>query len=204
MADIKVGKPTAEWLSLAAGLVGIGLIGYFVIQLATLFFGFLEKVNPTVGAAIIGSMATLLVGIGGALVTQYQIKRRQIEDVHREEKIKLYSKFLDMAAAHLAQSNENINGRRLPERELAKFFMDFKTGLILRGSVRVLRAVGDFESVSVEGGDVLGAVDVIYREIRRDLGLSNAGLRKKELVAVYLKSEDRLELLGKSNGAQGR
>ena len=195
MSESVVSKAPKEWLQLLVGTVVIALIAYLVFNLTKLFLDFLSQVDPTVGAAIIASMTTILVGLGGALGAQYQIKMRQADETHREEKIRLYSKFLEMAASHLAQENKNLNQRWIPEKELVKFFFEFKTGIILRGSPGVIRALAIFEGVSASNGDVLGAVDGIYREIRKDIGLSNSGLKSKELVAVYLKHEDRDTLL---------
>ena len=195
MSDQNVPKSATEWLPLLAGLVGIGLVSYFVFRVTGLFLDFLARVNPAVGAAIIASMTTILVGIGGALITQYQIKKRQAEESHREEKIKLYGKFIDMAASNLAQENENLVQRKIPQKELVNFFFQFKQGLILRGSADVIHAMAKFEGTSEAGGDIMASVDDIYRAIRKDVGLSNRGLKKYELVAIYLKSEDRNRLV---------
>jgi hypothetical protein len=140
-------------------------------------------------------MTTLLVKLGGALVTQYQIRKRQAEESHREEKIKLYSKFLDTIASSVAHENKNLNQKKMPQNELLKFLFAFKTGLVLRGSSEVIHAMAKFEDMSRADGDVLGAVDDVYRAIRKDVGLSNRGLKRNELVGVYLKSEDRQKIV---------
>ncbi len=117
-----------------------------------------------------------------------------LDEAHREKKIQIYEEFMKMAAAHLAQENQNLKQKKIPQDKVVEFFFRFNTDLILRGSARVIKAMAKFESVSLEGGDVLSAVDEIYRAMRKDVGLSNFGLIHKELVGVYLKSEDRAKL----------
>lgn len=169
----------------------LAIVGYLIFKIIELSFAFLQALNPTVGAAIVAAVATVMLGI----ITQYLLKKRQLDDAHREKKIQIYEEFMKMAAAHLAQQNENLKQKKIPQEKIVEFFFKFKTDLILRGSTGVIRAMAKFESVSAESGDVLGSVDDIYRAMRKDVGLSNFGLKPKELVAVYLKSEDRSQLL---------
>ena len=180
-----------QWFLIGLGFVLFAAIGYFLFKAVEVSFTFLQSVNPTVGAAIVAAVATVMVGI----YTQYLLKKRQMDDAHREKKIQIYEEFMKMAAAHLAQENENLKQKKIPQEKVVEFLFRFKTDLILRGSSQVIKAMAKFESVSSEGGDVLGAVDEIYRAMRKDVGLSNFGLKHKELVGVYLKSEDRAKLL---------
>lgn len=179
-----------KWLQLGLSFVLLAGLGYALYKTIEVSFSFLESVNPTVGAAIIAAVATVMLG----LYTQLLLKKRQLDDAHREKKIQIYEEFMKMAAAHLAQENQNLKQKKIPQEKVVDFFFRFKTDLILRGSARVIKAMAKFESVSSEGGDVLSAVDEIYRAMREDVGLSNFGLKHKELVGVYLKSEDRAKL----------
>ena len=45
------------------------------------------------------------------------------------------------------------------------------------------------------------AVHNLYKAIRRDIGLSNAGLNNLELVKIFLKDPDELDLIRSSNKA---
>lgn len=180
-----------RWFQIGAGLVLLAVIAYFLLKFVEMFFIFLQSINPTVGAAIVAAVATVMIGI----YTQYLLKKRQMDDVHREKKIQIYEEFMKMAAAHLAHENEHLKQKKIPQEKVVEFLFKFKTDLILRGSAQVIKAMAKFESVSSEGGEVLGAVDGIYRAMRKDVGLSNFGLKHRELIGVYLKSEDRAKLL---------
>jgi len=184
-------KSAKKWLQIGLGFVVLAGIGYFLFKTIEVSFVFLQSVNPTVGAAIIAAVATVILG----LYTQYLLKKRQLDDVHREKKIQIYEKFIRMAAAHLAETNQNLKQEKITQDKVVEFFFHLKTDLILRGSARVIKALAKFEAVSAEEGDVLSAVDEIYRAMRKDVGLSNVGLRPKELVGIYLSSDDRAKLI---------
>src|SRR5690625_1868717 len=77
---------------LGAALV-IGLLFLMWLVFSTLL-KFLENANPSVSAAVVGAIATVLVGLGVANYTQNQIKAREIESAHRSRKVEIYSGFL--------------------------------------------------------------------------------------------------------------
>ncbi len=54
-------------------------------------------------------MATLLVGGGGVLYTQAQIKEREVDEAHRLSKVEMYKKFLDMISKTMAAQNPNLS-----------------------------------------------------------------------------------------------
>lgn len=188
-------------------LIGIGLIigaGYLAwIVLARLLM-FLESANPSVSAAVVGAMATVLVGVGGALYTQAQIKKREIEEAHRERKVELYKGFLDMVSKMMAEQNENVSLKPPSPQELVDFMVEFKTNVVLWGSPKVINAQLNFQKVSESGGNVLFAVDELYKAIREDIGLSNKGLDKRQLVKMYLRDPGELDAMSDSNKALQR
>ncbi|PKG48692.1 hypothetical protein CXF87_17150 [Halomonas sp. MES3-P3E] len=165
---------------------------------------FLESANPSVSAAIVGAMATVLVGVGGALYTQSQIKKREIEEAHRARKVEIYKDFLDIAARMMAEGNESVSLKPPTQQELVDFMVGFKTNVVLWGSPKVINAQLNFQKISSEGGNVLKAVDHLYKAIREDIGLSNRGLDKYQLVKMYLSNPDEMDEMSASNKALQR
>ncbi|ERL49489.1 hypothetical protein [Halomonas huangheensis] len=185
-------------------LFGIGLIigaGYLSWIILARLLAFLESANPSVSAAVVGSMATVLVGVGGALYTQAQIKKREIEEAHRARKVELYKGFLDMVAKMTAENNEDVSLEPPSPQELVDFMLELKTNIVLWGSPKVINAQLNFQKVSESGGNVLFAVDELYKAIREDIGLSNRGLNKRQLVKMYLRDPSELDAMSASNKA---
>lgn len=174
-------------------------IGYVAWLGATHLLTFLANANPSISAAIVGAMATVLVSVGGALYTQAQIKKREISEAHRERKVELYKEFLDVVLRIMSGQNENLSIEPIPEQELVDFLAKFKTSVILWGSPKVIKAQLGFEDVSRKGGNILIAVDKLYLAIRDDIGLSNVGLNDHELVKMYLTDPSEMDSMSASN-----
>lgn len=177
------------------------IFGYFIWIVSTRFVLFLESANPSVSAAVVGAASTVLVGIGGVLYTQAKIKEREIEEAHRARKIEIYHGFLEMIARIIVKDNRNVSLEAPSEQELIDFLVNFKTNLILWGSPKVIDAQLNFEEVSRQSGNILLAVDELYKAIREDIGLSNRGLTKSQLVKMYLKDPKELDERSASNKA---
>lgn len=198
---------TSRFFQFVSMLCGFALIfgaGSLLWLVAARLLTFLESANPSVSAAIVGAMATVLVGVGGALYTQSQIKKREIEEAHRARKVEIYKEFLDIAARMMAEGNENVSLKPPSQQELVDFLVGFKTNVVLWGSPKVINAQLNFQKVSSEGGHVLKAVDQLYKAIREDIGLSNRGLNRHQLVKIYLSNPDEMDEMSASNKALQR
>jgi hypothetical protein len=160
---------------------------------STEFYGVVRAANPSVAAAIIGAMATALVGIGGVLLTQAQTRKREIAEAHRPRKVEIYQHFLEMTSRMMTRDNKAVTQRAPSEKELADFFVKYKTNVILWASPQVIKAQLRFESASSDGENVLFAADRLYLAIREDLGLSNRGLSDRQLIKMYLKDPKELD-----------
>lgn len=178
--------------------------GYLAWLIVSRLFTFLESANPSVSAAIVGAMATVLVGISGALYTQNEIKKREIEDAHRSRKVEIYKEFLYLIPRIMAEGNSNVSIKPPSQQELVDFMIGFKTNVVLWGSPSVINAQLNFQRTSAEGGNVLVAADRLYKAIREDIGLSNRGLSNNQLVKMYLKNPDEIDALSTSNKALQR
>src|SRR5690554_644314 len=198
---------TSKFWQFVSILFGFALIfgaGYLLWLVAARLLTFLESANPSVSAAIVGAMATVLVGVGGALYTQSQIKKREIEEAHRARKVEIYKEFLDIAARMMAEGNENVSLKPPSQQELVDFMVEFKTNVVLWGSPKVINAQLNFQKVSSEGGHVLKAVDQLYKAIREDIGLSNRELDRHQLVKMYLSNPDEMDKMSAYNKALQR
>lgn len=187
---------TAKFFQTLGFLFGIGLfasVGYLLWIVFSRLISFLESANPSVSAAVVGAMATVLVGVGGALYTQAQIKKREIEEAHRSKKVEIYKKFLDIVARVMSENNPDVSLKAPTKQELVDFMVEFKTDVILWGSPKVINAQLEFETASASGRNVLLDADKLYKAIREDIGLSNRGLEKRQLIKMYLKDPKELD-----------
>lgn len=180
-------------------ILGLSLIGGFTYGVWTLVKAFVDAVtvaSPEIVAAIIGAMATVLVGISAVLISQVHERRRSSEEAHRLKKVEIYQNFIDMVSRMIGASNENLDLKEPDTKELAHYAFKFKADILLWGSPTVIKAQIEFENAS-ESGDtkiLFKSVNALYLAIREDIGLSNSGLNNLELVKLYLNVDARKEL----------
>jgi len=179
------------------GIFGIVLVGFSVYGAYELIAFLIEKLNllnPNVAAAIIGGMATVLGGILVVIITQQQGRKRAAEESHREKKVEIYKKFLEMISKIMSGENKDVPIKGPSEKELAKYMVEFKTEIILWASPNVIKSQLAFQKASAEeNGDIFRTVNDLHLAIREDIGLSNRGLSDYELVKMYLKDPDELD-----------
>lgn len=171
---------------------------YVVWILIRQFIFALSRSSPEVSAAVIGSMATITVGIAVVSLTQRHERRRASDEAHRLKKVELYRGFIEIVARMTAAKNERMKVQAPTEDELLEFGFKFKSELLLWGSPQVIKAYIAFEDAASEGSSrTLKYVDKLYVEIRSDLGLSNSGLANNELVKINLKDRKDFDKLVK-------
>ena len=177
-------------------LSGFIYLGYLIpTELVSILKGFQKEVL----VALIGAMATVFVGIAAAIISHKQSKQRDIDESHRPKKVEIYKTFLDAVSGVMASENKNVSKNGLSNQELIDYLVEFKTDILLWGSPKVISKQLEFEKVSRKGGNVISAVDNLYKAIREDIGLSNKGLNNHELVKMYLSNPEELDSIIASN-----
>lgn len=173
-------------------LLLLSATGFLVWKIFIILESLLRIVDPSIATAVIGASTTFLVSIGVALYTQTQIKKREIEEAHRSHKVEIYKDLLHRLGELIF--NQRSSDESEISEDLVQFINKHKTDVILWGSPKVVKAHLYFQEVSGTGtANVLLAVDELYKAIREDIGLSNKGLNKQELIKMYLRNPTDLD-----------
>lgn len=168
--------------------LGISIIDYIIV-------GF-QALEPKTYIPLFVTLTTAIIALGVALYTQAKIRKRLIEEAHREKKVAIYYDFLKMFQKIQQSIKPEFNVKPIDEIELAKKMMDFQTDITLWASPKVLLAFSNFQSISKkEGGGqkAMFVIDAIYRAMRSDIGLSNKGLKKDHFIRSMLTNPDELD-----------
>lgn len=191
-----MGARTRKSLKGSWQLIAIGAIGYLLVLLIRSFISAIEGATPTVVAAVIGAMATTLVGISAVLISKARERKQAAEEAHRLKKVEIYQAFIDTITRMLGSGNKNLTIKEINPQELANYLFKFKSDLLLWGSPKVIQAQIAFETGSGSGDTqkIFKSVNAIYLAIRDDLGLSNSGLNNLELIKLFLNEEARSSL----------
>lgn len=182
--------------SILVGLTLVSGLCYGVWILGKSFVESLTAASPEVTAAIVGAMATVFVGVSAVLISQAHERRRSTEEAHRLKKVEIYQGFIDVISRMIGSSNESLSVKALEPDELVNYLFRFKSDILLWGSPRVIKAQINFETLAGKGDMRLlfNSVNELYVAIREDIGLSNLGLNRLELVKLYLNEEARTQL----------
>jgi len=155
------------------GLSIFAILGYSSWLLIQEFWSAISAATPEITAAIIGAMATILVGISAVLISQAHERKRAAEEAHRLKKVEIYQGFIDIISRMIGASNENLALKAPDQEELLLFAFKFKSDLLLWGSPKVIKAQIMFETVS-GGGDTKNYFELstLYTQpFERTLGL---------------------------------
>jgi hypothetical protein len=170
-----------------ATLLLLAVLGWVVVSAALSWFRSLD-------ASVAAALTTAILGLLGLWYSQWHSKSRDIAESHRASKIEVYSTFFDLVEKFQA---EEINQKELSEENLPDWlrsdFAKLNRGLILWASPKVISAWLSFRAVSTSGGNVLQAMDKMYKAIREDLGNSNVGLKSGDLIRIGLKDPNELK-----------
>lgn len=173
------------------------LLLYGLWLFAGFIFDWAAELDKEVAATAIAS----LVGLFGILYAQWYSKSKEISDNHRPAKIEVYETFFDLVEHFMA--SEETEGKSLnPEddslsKDLKDQFTKLSRGIIVWASPQVIKAWGEFReqaSANKTTKDSLLAVDKVLQAIRADLGNSNFGLGRGEVVKLYLSNPGEVDV----------
>jgi hypothetical protein len=182
-----------EKITATLGFIFISGIFYGIWLVISFFINILAAVDPRISAGIIGAMITAFVGLAAMIITQRQIKMREIDESHRTKKVEIYQKFIGTVTSMIAGQNGTLTIKSPTEQELADSLFSYKTEILLWGSPKVIKAQLEFERTATLGGNSLKSVDNLYKAIREDIGLSNAGLNNLEFIKLFLIDPDEVD-----------
>ena len=149
-----------------------------------------------VAGAVIAFAGTVIAGIGAVVISQQRSKSREIAESHRPKKVELYSKFITTMVDILRTHNGGESVSIEASKELEDFFFNFTSQVVLWGSPGVLRHYATFRHIGQERNpNVLLIVDDMMQAMRKDLGLSNWGLARGDLMKMFLTDPESLDKL---------
>lgn len=162
------------------------------------FIGALLDVITGLGKEVAAAFITALLGLFGILYAQWHSKSKEISDSHRPAKIEVYETFFDIVERFMTEERAKAfdpESDDFPD-DLKQQFMKLSRGMIVWASPQVIRAWSKFRARAGAGSakDTLLAVDAVLQAIRADLGNSNFGLARGDVVKIYLKDPGEVDL----------
>ena len=144
-------------------------------------------------------LAAVIGGLLGNAVTQllsyFFGSKKTIAESHRDKRIEVYTEILAMlllAAKHITESTFNRDSQKPPSDMLVRW-SKITQGLMQWGSPEVIQKWKVFRNSSgtvaarlITVDEFKFVIDDLLREIRHDLGNSNKGLARGDLVDLFM------------------
>jgi len=190
-------------LSLAIGFLMLGIIGYYVFEVFSWLATSIKDVNPSVGAALIAGVATVISSVFIASYNSRKAKERVSFEAHREKKADIYNEFMSMVIELMRNTKEGKEGDDVLPENIEEFFYNFTAKITVYGGPGVVKAYANWRAASANdetGTSSLLLVDKLFREMRTDLGESNKGIDANELLGLFIIG-GKSELANQANNA---
>ena len=177
-----------EQLSIFLKLIFFGFFLYVIQQ----FFVILFQSDIKIIAIFFASITA----IAGNFITQSNIKKREQKNALRDKKIEIYNKFIDLVTRMTTPDNIETSLEKLEDKEKNDTLIKFQSEIILWGSPGVIATFLNFKKVLKEDPNkIMIATDSLYKEFRKDIGLSNYGLHNRELMKIRVLDPDEVDKL---------
>lgn len=145
--------------------------------------------------SVITALVTAIAGFTGLLYSQWHSKTRDIAEGHRENKIKVYNIYFDIVQFYLdlAENPSSDNPKTLGEQK--EKIKELNRGMIVWSSPKVIKSWTAFRIQATnnpKSKELLFCVDDLLQAIRKDLGNSNFGLKRGDVIRFYLSDPNEL------------
>ena len=189
-----------EKLSLALGFVSIALIGYASYEIILKIIDSMQDINATVGVALIAGTTTIISSVYIASYNSRKAKEKVAFEAHREKKAEIYNDFLEIVTQIMKNTKSGKEGDDVLPDNLEEFFYKFTAKITVYGGAGVVKAYSNWRTASFREENSLASIDKLFREMRKDLGESNKGIKPNDLVGLYIiGGTEELEKTMKSN-----
>lgn len=185
-------------------------LGVFLWAILELLFTSLGDADVRIVVAIIAATGTMVSGIILAIVNnsrvrareleiQEKIREREIDESHRQNKVEIYNAFLKLVSAFMRGENSKNNKKTPSPHKSQTEIEKFQNGIMLWGGPNVISAFLNYRKESEKGTrEMFTAIDLLYKSLREDIGLSNKGLDNYEMIQMYLRDPNEIEEIFKT------
>jgi ABC-type multidrug transport system fused ATPase/permease subunit len=177
------------------GLIIIGILGWGFIYLIKWIIEGLSKLNPNMAVAIVAGSVTVTVSILSVIISRHLENRAQIIKEHREKKIPVYEAQIKFLFKILMGSK---TGKAPNEKEIIEFMSDNTQRIMIWGSDSVLAEFVKFRRLSLIADKLESPIDFMItyedflKEIRKDLGHKNKGLKRGDILSLFVNDIDAI------------
>jgi len=172
------------------GFVVILALAYGSYRLIALAITSFAALHPSVSATLITGFVTITGSVSAIVIGRYFEKRKEVEEAFRERRLKTYDGFLS-TFVNLTSETKKENP------ELVAFLRNMNKEMILCAGPKLLKAYISFLGQMSDplAGKSFYLMEDFYMAIREDLGHSNKGLARGDVLSLLIKRDELNQLL---------
>ncbi|MDR3693730.1 hypothetical protein [Mucilaginibacter sp.] len=181
---------TNFWKTIGSIII-IGILCYLGFVLISTLVKYIQLVSPNIIAATIAGLVTVV----GYFISRNFERKKIIEQQIREKKLPVYEEFISFLFDVLKRSKID---QPMSAIEMDNFIMDFNKKSIVWLSDSSLKSFIKWKSASIahyEGHEAniqyLFILEELLLEFRKDIGHSNKGLQKGDLLKLFVNDMDK-------------
>jgi hypothetical protein len=168
------------------------LLAFGVLVIASVWNA-LTSIDPNLAAGLASAGASVvtaaIVVVTGKLLEQ----RREIATSQRHKKVEIYEDFVHTFLERTLLA-ENLGGERMSDEDLQQWFVTFTQQSLLWSSSKFVREWGRYKTQSLQsstnGMRSIMEFEKVLAAVRKDVGLSNRGLKQGDLLRLFITDVD--------------
>ncbi len=176
-------------------IVSLVVAAGLVVLIVTSILRALDAVQSQIATAIVAGSVTIALSVLGVVITKSYERRAALERDSRTKRIPVYEDFVGFVFRLFQQGKPHT--KKMTEAEMVKVLLECTQKLAVWSSDEVLREFGRFRTLAVQQekavnppDTVMFALEDLMFAIRRDLGYKNAGLRRGDLLRLFINDID--------------
>ncbi|MBW8284081.1 MAG: hypothetical protein K0M55_10795 [Rhizobium sp.] len=185
-------------LQLILGFVLLAVLGVAGWLLASWVVRALLGLDKALASALIAG----LVAVFTAVFAYWRERAKSRQESHREKKVEVYTVFFDLIF-RIVRDSKRPGGvdSYLASDEFQEHMFSLMKGVLAYGSPEVIRAISRWrvESGSTKDAEPIKRIGDVLLAMRKDLGLSNAGLTNINIHQVYVNEDINIALRGNAD-----
>ena len=177
------------------------VIAYITLVVIIIVLGFLvwallrglAGLDPRLLAAFITLFGTVAISVISVVMTRRWEQRLAVEQERRNRKIPSYEEFLEFLFQLLKSSKDKEQS--ISQEDMEKSLTKFTQKLVLWGDDEVIKEFLNWRRAAVRGGagaEMVFTFERILYAIRSDLGHSNKGLGRGDLLSLFVNDMDEV------------
>jgi hypothetical protein len=139
--------------------------------------------------AIIAAAATIIVSLLSVMASKFYERRDNVERESRTKKIPVYEQATALIFTIIHQGKPGYP--TITSDETLRRYSELTQGVIVWGSDGVLKAFGEFRVASLQIKEkgvapLLVSIEDLMLAVRKDLGYKNSGLRRGDVLRLFI------------------